>query len=107
MGGRHMLLAAAITAAAPTAPGTAQELGQPSRGLELARQLCAQCHAVEKRQAQSPNVSAPRFQVIASVPGMTAIALAATLNTSHRTMPNIMLAADERADIIAYILALK
>ena len=108
MGGRHMLLAAVIAAAtAPAAPGKAQEAGQPGRGLELARQLCAQCHAVEKGQARSPNVNAPRFQVIASVPGMTAIALAAALNTSHRTMPNIMLAADERADIIAHILDLK
>ena len=100
-----MLLAAVIASAA--APGQAQEAGQPSRGLELARQLCAQCHAVEKRQARSPNVNAPRFEVIASVPGMTGIALAAALNTSHRTMPNIMLAADQRADIIAYILDLK
>jgi hypothetical protein len=38
---------------------------------------------------------------------MTAIALSAALNTSHRSMPNIMLEADEQADIIAYILGLK
>jgi hypothetical protein len=38
---------------------------------------------------------------------MTSIALSATLNTSHRAMPNIMLEADEQADIIAYILSLK
>jgi hypothetical protein len=38
---------------------------------------------------------------------MTSIALSAALNTSHRSMPNIMLAADERADIVAYILSLK
>jgi hypothetical protein len=38
---------------------------------------------------------------------MTAIALSAALNTSHPTMPNIMLEAAERADIIAYILSLK
>ena len=44
---------------------------------------------------------------IASIPGMTAIALSATLNTSHRTMPNIVLAAEEQADLIAYILSLK
>ena len=44
---------------------------------------------------------------IASIPGMTATALSAALNTSHRAMPNIMLAADEQADIITYILSLK
>jgi len=38
---------------------------------------------------------------------MTAIALSAGLNTSHRSMPNIMLERDEQADIIAYILSLK
>jgi mono/diheme cytochrome c family protein len=85
----------------------AQEVGQPGRGLALAQRLCAQCHAVEKQQPQSPNEDAPRFRVIASVPGMTSIALSAALNTSHRSMPNIMLAADERADIVAYILSLK
>jgi mono/diheme cytochrome c family protein len=86
--------------------GQTQEIGQPGRGLALAQQLCAQCHAVEKDQAQSPNENAPRFPVIASVPGMTAIALSAALNTSHRSMPNIMLEPDERSHIIAYILTL-
>jgi hypothetical protein len=85
----------------------AQEVVQPGRGLQLATQLCAQCQAVQKRQAQSSNVNAPRFDVIASVPGMTAIALSAMLNTFHRTMPNIMFAPDEQAHIIAYILSLK
>jgi len=54
-----------------------------------------------------PNERAPRFQVIAGVPGMTATALSAALNTSHRTMPNVILTPDEQAHIIAYILSLK
>jgi cytochrome c len=106
MHGQHIPLAALIGLSL-TAAGGAQEIGQPGRGLELATQLCAQCHAVQKHQARSPNENAPRFEVIASVPGMTAIALSAMLNTSHRTMPNIMLTADEQANIIAYILSLK
>lgn len=107
MRGKHLLLSAAIASAMPIAQGWAQEIGQPRRGLELARQLCMQCHAVEKRQVQSPVDDAPHFEVIASVPGMTGIALSAALNTSHRTMPNIILAAEDQADIIAYILSLK
>jgi len=87
--------------------GEAQEIGQPGRGLALAQRLCVECHAVRKDQARSPNENAPRFDVIASVPGMTAIALSAALNTSHRSMPNIMLEAHEQANIIAYILSLK
>jgi mono/diheme cytochrome c family protein len=101
--GSMAMLALALAAAR----GEAQEIGQPARGLALAQRLCTQCHAVEKEQLQSPNENAPRFQVIASVPGMTSIALSAALNTSHRSMPNIMLSPDERADIVAYILSLK
>jgi mono/diheme cytochrome c family protein len=98
---------AVLALAFAAARGEAQEIGQPARGLALAQRLCTQCHAVEKEQPQSPNENAPRFQVIASVSGMTSIALSAALNTSHRSMPNIMLTPDERADIIAYILSLK
>jgi len=87
--------------------GEAQEIGQASRGLALAQRLCAECHAVQKEYARSPNANAPRFQAIASTPGMTAIALSAALNTSHHSMPNILLGPDEQSDIIAYILSLK
>jgi mono/diheme cytochrome c family protein len=107
MCGKHSLLAVAIASAMAIAHASAQQVGQPGRGLASARHLCAECHAVQKGEAQSPNDNAPPFQAIASVPGMTATALSATLNTPHRTMPNIMLAADEQADIVAYILSLK
>jgi mono/diheme cytochrome c family protein len=99
--------AVTLAAVLVAAPAVAQEIGQPARGLASAERLCAQCHAVRKEQRRSPNSDAPRFQTIASVPGMTSIALSAALNTSHRTMPNVMLEAEERADIIAYILSLK
>ena len=82
--------------------GAGQEIGQPRRGFALAQRLCSECHAIQKEYARSPNVNAPRFQAIASSPGMTAIALSAALNTSHHSMPNIMLAVGEQADIIAY-----
>ena len=78
-----------------------------SRGFALAQRLCAECHAIQKETARSPNANAPRFQAIASTPGMTSIALSAALNTSRRSMPNIMLAAYEQADITAYIMGLK
>ncbi len=100
-------LAAMVASLLMPAQGATQEIGRPNRGLALAQRLCAQCHAVRQEQVRSPNADAPRFQTIASVPGMTAIALSAALNSSHRSMPNILLEADERADIIAYILSLK
>ena len=107
MRAKHVMLAAAIALLTPTAHGEAQEIGQPGRGFVLAQRLCAECHAIQKEYSRSPNANAPRFQAIASIPGMTATALSAAFNTSHRAMPNIILAADEQADIIAYILSLK
>ena len=104
---KRFLLAVTLASAMPIAHGGAQEVGQASRGLVSARHLCAECHAVQKEQARSPNENASPFAAIASVPGMTATALSATLNTPHRTMPNVMLATEEQADIIAYILSLK
>jgi hypothetical protein len=101
----EVMLAAAIALPMPAGHGAGQETGQPSRGFVLAQRLCAERHAIQKEYSRSPNPNAPRFQTVASIPGMTATAL--SLNTSHRAMPNIMLAADEQADIIAYILSLK
>src|ERR1700757_3307546 len=107
MGAKHLMLAAAIVLAMPAGQGGGREIGQSSRGLFLAERLCAECHAVQKEYSRSPNANAPRFQAVAAIPGMTATALSAALNTSHRAMPNIMLTADEQADIIPYILTLK
>jgi mono/diheme cytochrome c family protein len=104
---KQVVLGLAIALSIVTGTGEAQEIGQASHGLAPAQRLCAECHAIEKRYARSPNANAPRFQAVASTPGMTAIALTAALNTSHHSMPNIVLAADEQADIIAYILNLK
>ncbi len=103
----HGGLVAMIALLLATASGEAQEIGRPGRGVALAQRLCGQCHAVLKEQVRSPDGNAPPFRVIASVPGMTATALSAALHTSHRSMPNIMLEADEQADISAYILSLK
>ena len=107
MRAKHVMLAAAIALLTPTAHGEAQEIGQPGRGFVLAQRLCAECHAIQKEYSRSANANAPRFQAIASIPGMTATALSAAFNTSHRAMPNIILPAHEQADIIAYILSLK
>jgi mono/diheme cytochrome c family protein len=101
------LSAILVALATVKAPAIAQEIGEPREGRALANRLCAQCHAVQKGQPRSPNENAPTFPVIAAVPGMTAAALSATLNTSHRLMPNVILAPEEHAHIIAYILSLK
>jgi mono/diheme cytochrome c family protein len=76
-------------------PVRAQDVGDPMNGAAVARQVCAECHAIEREQRQSPNAQAPAFEAIAKMPGMTAIALTAALRTSHRIMPNIVLSDDE------------
>jgi mono/diheme cytochrome c family protein len=85
----------------------AQQPSDWQRGRLLARQVCAECHAVEIRQFRSRNALAPSFTAVADTPGMTAMALNAFLHTSHRAMPNLILSDDQVAGIITYILSLK
>jgi mono/diheme cytochrome c family protein len=85
-------------------PARAQDT-DARRGLAFATQTCAECHGVRAGE-RSRNPAAPAFEVVAGVPGMTALALQAALQTSHREMPNLILQANERADVIAYILSL-
>ena len=103
------LIGAMSVLASSLAAGSAgaQETGNVGRGLALAQRICSECHAVEKGQARSPNPASPRFEAIANTPGMTAIALSAALLTPHRTMPNILLNADELSNVVAYILSLR
>jgi mono/diheme cytochrome c family protein len=84
----------------------AQEDGDPQRGRVLAREVCAECHAVEPGRP-SPNPNAPTFEAIASVRGMSIRALTVALLTPHRTMPNLVLEADELRNVATYILTLK
>jgi mono/diheme cytochrome c family protein len=76
-------------------------------GLILARQLCSECHAVERASARSPNPASPPFETIANVPGMTGMALSATLQSPHRSMPNVMLDSNQLGSLVAYILSLR
>ena len=85
----------------------AQDVSERLKGATFAQQICAECHAVEAGQPRSPNGQAPTFETVAKTPGMTAIALTAILRTSHRTMPNIILADDDLRNVIAYIMSLK
>lgn len=102
-----VMLAIVSAAAVPTVPANAQQVGNARVGLDLARAHCADCHAVERGNRRSIRPAAPAFTVIATSPGMSAPALAAALQTSHRDMPDIVLAPRERADLVAYILSLQ
>lgn len=89
-----------------SSPAAAQD-AEARAGRVTAETNCAECHGVRDGQLESPAASAPSFERIANVPGMTALALQAALQTTHRTMPNVMLKPDELREIVRYILTLK
>ena len=84
-----------------------QVAGDATRGLALAREVCASCHGVLPTDARSPRSDAPTFVSVAHTPGITATALFAFLQTSHQNMPNIILEPDQIRDVTAYVLELR
>ncbi len=94
-------LAASATRADETLPGN------PSRGAELARELCATCHLVEKGDRGVSPAGAPAFQDVANDPAVTAIGLGVFFRSPHETMPNLILTQAETDNAIAYILSLR
>jgi hypothetical protein len=62
---------------------------------------------VDKVAGSSTNPAAPTFETIAKTDGLTSTALIAMLQTSHRTMPNIVIKGSDINDIVAYILSLR
>ncbi len=97
-----LMLSAAIPATA-----VSQQIGDAEKGLQYASEVCSGCHAVRPEQLTSPLPQAPRFEDVANISGMTAIALTAWLQTSHPTMPNIRMTDEEMRNVIQYILSLK
>jgi mono/diheme cytochrome c family protein len=85
---------------------TAQETGDPQAGAAYGKQYCAKCHAIADEDA-SPEHTAPRWKDVANTSGMTGTALRVWLQSSHPTMPNIILEPNDMSNVIAYILSLK
>jgi mono/diheme cytochrome c family protein len=90
-----------------TSVAEAKGLGNPQDGLNVARQLCSECHAVDRAQIRSPHERAPTFQTVANAPGMNATELRVWFESAHPSMPNLVLVEKDSADLIAYILSLK
>lgn len=91
----------------PIATSQAAEIGDPSKGVAIADDVCSRCHAIRKGQVLSPDLMAPTFVRIATTPGITGMALNVTLMTPHAGMPMFKLSTEQREDLIAYILSLK
>ncbi len=104
---RDLAWLALLLVAGLAASAHAQEIGDASAGLAYAKKDCASCHGVLANEQISPLPQAPTFQAAADTPGMTATALAVWLQSSHPTMPNIVLSETNRDNVIAYITSLK
>jgi mono/diheme cytochrome c family protein len=85
------------------APPSAVEDG--SAGRRLAQSMCGDCHSIESKTDRI--AIAPDFTEIAALPSTTALSLNVFLRSSHRTMPNFIIARADADLIVAYILSLK
>jgi cytochrome c len=81
--------------------------GDPQQGRELAQHWCAECHAITRDQARSPNELAPTWSSVADNAATTEFRLRAFLQTPHQNMPDIALTRDQTDHLITYILGLK
>jgi mono/diheme cytochrome c family protein len=88
-------------------PGIAQQVGDAEEGRAISSAICSECHAVLLGQPFSPRLEAPRFEDIANTPRLTTNMLVMLLQTSHPTMPNIVMTETEMANVIEYIRSLK
>ena len=87
--------------------GAAAQDADIEAGAAYAEQVCVACHAVLAGETYSPLPEATPFQTVANAPGMTEMALTVWLQTSHPTMPNIILEQDDLRNVVAYIRSLK
>ncbi len=96
---------AAVVTIALSLEAVAQD-ADTAAGADYAKQICAACHAVLPNDQISPLPQATPFQSIADTPGMTELALTVWLQSSHPTMPNIVLEQDDMRNVVAYIRSL-
>jgi mono/diheme cytochrome c family protein len=75
-------------------------------GHRLAEAWCKECHAIESGAIGAAK-SGPDFVLVANQLSTTALSLRVFLQTSHRSMPNLILKPDETDNLINYILSLK
>ena len=101
---RRLVLTAVIASVAATLYA-AEEVGDPQAGFDYAKAYCSSCHGISAEP--SPLPKATRFREVADRPGITGTALVVWLQTSHPTMPNIVVEHEDLLNVVAYLLSLK
>ncbi len=101
-----MRIALSLVLVLITAPAIGAS-ADPTTGEKIAKAECASCHAIARdAEAKSPDPKAPRFIDVAGMPSTTELSLKVFLRSSHRNMPNFILAREEIDSIASYILGL-
>lgn len=99
-------LAALFVVRMHDAGGATLATDSTAAGHRLAEAWCKACHAIDATMTGSPG-KAPDFAAIANQPSTTALSLKVFLQTSHNSMPNLVIAPGEADDLVNYILSLK
>jgi mono/diheme cytochrome c family protein len=101
------IIAVACFTLASASVGSAEDLnGDAAAGRRLAEGTCQTCHQIDRTQAPVEG-GGPAWTAIANMPSTTHLSLAVFLQSSHRNMPNLILAPREIDDLAAFILSLK
>lgn len=105
---KMILMAAAVLAACSTQPPPAWQSGDAEIGHQVAEDLCAHCHAIERTGA-SPNPAAPplRRALRNYRPDWLADDLHASRAVSLRRMPVFHFGEGHEYDIVAYLLSIQ
>ncbi len=107
---RKLLQCSTFTAAMPgLVRGAAGDdkkdwVANASRGQQLAKRICASCHAIGPDHKGAVVAGVPSSQGLTKLPNGR---ITGTLIVPHKPMPNMQLTRNEIADIIAYIIDLR
>jgi mono/diheme cytochrome c family protein len=90
------------------APSAFAQSPAAQRGLTFVRVHCAQCHSIDKVSA-SPLAIAPPFRTLHQKFPVESLRrrLSEGIMTTHPTMPQFRLDADQVADVVAYLQTLE
>jgi mono/diheme cytochrome c family protein len=97
----------AAVASLNLASGAAAQSADPSLGRHIVEKQCSACHKVEAPKPGDKASPAPSFADISRMPSTTELAIKVFLKSSHRGMPNIILAPEEIDSVASYIVGLK
>jgi len=90
------------------APSAFAQSPAAQRGLTFVRVHCAQCHSIDK-VSESPLAIAPPFRTLHEKFTVESLRrrLSEGIMTTHPTMPQFRLDADQVADVVAYLQTLQ